>query len=257
MDTLQQCFSFIDLTTLNATDTEARGRLFAQNVNRFAEDYPRMPHVAAICVYPALIGAVRETLKVKGVRIAAVGAGFPASQTFTQIKERECSLCVEHGADEVDVVLSLNFFFAGQYDRVAAELRGIRKAMGPDAHLKVILETGALKTEENIRKASFLAMENGADFIKTSTGKMEPAATPFAATVMCNSIAEYFQQTGRRVGFKPAGGIVTTAEALEYHSIVKDILGEQWLTPSLFRIGASRLANNLLKDILSQDVAYF
>ncbi|NLF81531.1 MAG: deoxyribose-phosphate aldolase, partial [Bacteroidales bacterium] len=175
MDTLQQCFSFIDLTTLNATDTEARGRLFAQNVNRFAEDYPRMPHVAAICVYPALIGAVRETLKVKGVRIAAVGAGFPASQTFTQIKERECSLCVEHGADEVDVVLSLNFFFAGQYDRVAAELRGIRKAMGPDAHLKVILETGALKTEENIRKASFLAMENGADFIKTSTGKMEPA----------------------------------------------------------------------------------
>lgn len=198
MDTLQQCFSFIDLTTLNATDTEARGRLFAQNVNRFAEDYPRMPHVAAICVYPALIGAVRETLKVKGVRIAAVGAGFPASQTFTQIKERECSLCVEHGADEVDVVLSLNFFFAGQYDRVAAELRGIRKAMGPDAHLKVILETGALKTEENIRKASFLAMENGADFIKTSTGKMEPAATPFAATVMCNSIAEYFKQTGRR-----------------------------------------------------------
>ncbi len=257
MDTLQQCFSFIDLTTLNATDTEARGRLFAQNVNRFAEDYPRMPHVAAICVYPALIGAVRETLKVKGVRIAAVGAGFPASQTFTQIKERECSLCVEHGADEVDVVLSLNFFFAGQYDRVATELRGIRKAMGPDAHLKVILETGALKTEENIRKASFLAMENGADFIKTSTGKMEPAATPFAATVMCNSIAEYFKQTGRKVGFKPAGGIVTTAEALEYHSIVKDILGEQWLTPSLFRIGASRLANNLLKDILSQDVAYF
>ncbi|HHV04668.1 MAG: deoxyribose-phosphate aldolase [Bacteroidales bacterium] len=257
MDKLKQCFSFIDLTTLNATDTEARGRLFAENVNRFAREYPQMPHVAAICVYPALISAVKETLQVPGVSIAAVGGGFPASQTFSRIKEQECALCVEYGADEVDIVLSLNYFFAGQYDRVASEIRQIRQAIGAGVHLKVILETGALRTEENIRKASFLAMENGADFIKTSTGKLEPAATPFAATIMCRCIAEYYEQTHRRVGFKPAGGIVNSAEALEYYDIVDQTLGKDWLQPSFFRIGASRLANNLLKDILLQDLAFF
>jgi len=257
MDKLKQCFSFIDLTTLNATDTQARGRLFAENVNRFAREYPQIPNVAAICVYPALIGAVRETLHVKGVAIAAVGGGFPASQTFSRIKEQECVLCVEQGADEIDIVLSLHYFFAGQYDLVAAEIRMIRQAIGEGTHLKVILETGALRTEENIRKASFLAMENGADFIKTSTGKMEPAATPFAATIMCKCIAEYLRQTRRRVGFKPAGGIVTSAAALEYYDIVDQILGSDWLHPSLFRIGASRLANNLLKDILGRDLVFF
>ena len=257
METLKQCFSFIDLTTLNATDTGSRGRMFAENVNRFSREYPEMPHVAAICVYPALIRAVRETLQVPGVSIAAVGGGFPASQTFTRIKEYECALCVENGADEVDIVISLNYFFSGHYDLVAMEIRNIRQAIGAGTHLKVILETGALKTEENIRKASFLAMENGADFIKTSTGKMEPAATPFAARIMCQCIADYYVQTHRRVGFKPAGGIVTSDQALEYYGIVEQILGPEWLNPSLFRIGASRLANNLLKDILSQDLAFF
>lgn len=257
MDTLRQCFSFIDLTTLNATDTEARGSMFAQNVNRFADEYPDMPNVAAICVYPSLIESVRETLRVKDVKIAAVGAGFPASQTFSEIKVRECALCTEKGADEVDIVLSLNYFFSGHHDKVAAEIREIRKAMADTAHLKVILETGALRTAENIRKASFLAMENGADFIKTSTGKMDPAATPFAARIMCECIAEFYTQTKVKIGFKPAGGIVTTAEALEYYDIVREILGEEWLHPSLFRIGASRLANNLLKDIFSQELAFF
>ena len=157
----------------------------------------------------------------------------------------------------MDIVLSLNYFFSGEYEIVATEIRNIRQAIGKGTHLKVILETGALRTEENIRKASFLAMENGADFIKTSTGKMEPAATPFAARIMCQCIAEYYQQTHTRVGFKPAGGIVTSDQALEYYDIVNQILGPEWLHPSLFRIGASRLANNLLKDIFSQDLVFF
>jgi deoxyribose-phosphate aldolase len=256
-DKLIQCFSCIDLTTLNATDTEARGRLFAENVNRFVAEYPHMPSVAAICVYPALVASVREVLQVSGVKIAAVGGGFPASQTFVQVAEQECALCVEHGADEVDIVLSLHHFLAGQYEQAASAIRAVRRAIGAGTHLKVILETGALRTEENIRKAAFLAMENGADFIKTSTGKMEPAATPFAARIMCQCIAEYYEQTGKKIGFKPAGGIVTSAEALEYYTIVEEILGPDWLQPSLFRIGASRLANNLLKDIFSQDLACF
>ncbi|NLA16018.1 MAG: deoxyribose-phosphate aldolase [Bacteroidales bacterium] len=257
MEKLKQCFGFIDLTTLNATDTEARGRLFAENVNRFALEYPQMPNVAAICVYPTLVAPVREVLQVNEVKIVAVGAGFPASQTFPQVMEQECSLCVEHGADEVDVVLSLHHFFAGRYDKAASIIRVIRQAIGAGTVLKVILETGALRTEENIRKAAFMAMENGADFIKTSTGKMEPAATPFAARTMCKCIAEYHEQTRRKVGFKPAGGIVTSSDALEYYNIVEEVLGAEWLNPSLFRIGASRLANHLLKDIFSQDLAFF
>ena len=256
-DKLTQCFSCIDLTTLNATDTEARGRLFAENANRFAGEYPHMPSVAAICVYPTLIAAVKETLRVEGIKIAAVGAGFPAAQTFPQVMKQECALCVEQGADEIDIVLSLHHFFAGQYEKAAVAIRGVRRAIGAGTHLKVILETGALKSEEHIRKASFLAMENGADFIKTSTGKMEPAATPFAARIMCECIGEYYEQTGKTIGFKAAGGISTSEQALEYYHIVEEILGADWLNPSLFRIGASRLANNLLKDIFGQDLVLF
>ena len=256
MDKLTQCFSCIDLTTLNATDTRARGRLFAENVNRFARTYPNMPPVAAICVYPTLITAVKETLRVDGVKIAAVGGGFPAAQTFPHIMEKECALCVEQGADEIDMVLPLHHFLAGEYDKAAAAIRGKkghRCCNTPESHSG----NGALKTEEHIRKASFLAMENGADFIKTSTGKLEPAATPFAARIMCQCIGQYYEQTGKKTGFKPAGGIATTEQALEYYHIVEEILGPQWLNPSLFRIGASRLANNLLKDIFGQDLAMF
>ena len=257
MDALIQCFSSIDLTTLNATDTMERGRTFAENVNRFAALYPQMPSVAAICVYPALVPVVRQALKVPGVRIAAVGGGFPASQTYSSVKVAECAQCVENGADEVDIVISLNHFLSGNYEEAGREIAMVRKALGEKAHLKVILETGVLKTKDAIIKASFLAMENGADFIKTSTGKLEPAATPFAAEVMCCCIRDFYQHTGKRIGFKPAGGITVASEALEYRSIVREVLGDEWLTPSLFRIGASRLTNNLLKDIFQEDLALF
>lgn len=261
---LKQCLGFIDLTTLNATDTPQRAQTFAHNVNRFAQTYPQLPCVAAICVYPMLVADVKEALTVPSVKVAATGAGFPASQTFEDVKALECALCVDYGADEVDIVISLNHFLSGNYDAVAHEIDCIRMVMdkaaadrNTTAHLKVILETGALKTEEAIRKASFIAMEHGADFIKTSTGKSEPAATPFAAEVMCHCIKEFYQNTGKKVGFKPAGGIVASADALAYRSIVQRILGDEWLTPSLFRIGASRLANHLLSDILRQEVVFF
>lgn len=267
-----QCLGSIDLTTLHESDTMETGRSFARNVNAFAQAQPQLPNVAAICVYPALVEAVRKTLTVPGVKIAAVGAGFPASQTLPEVKALECALCVDSGADEVDIVLSLNRFLAGEYDLAAHEIQLVRTVMDkasadkagrggvPDdyrAHLKVILETGVLKSDEAIARASWLAMENGADFIKTSTGKTAVSATPQAARVMCGCIKSFYEKTGRKIGFKPAGGITTSAEALVYRDIVDEVLGSEWLNPSLFRIGASRLANNLLQDILHSDVAYF
>lgn len=272
MEEMLQCLGSIDLTTLHESDTMETGRRFARNVNAFALAQPTLPNVAAICVYPALVEAVRKELTVPGVKIAAVGAGFPASQTLPDVKALECALCVDEGADEVDIVLSLNHFLAGEYEEAAEEIKLVRTVMDKAsadkagkngipadyrAHLKVILETGVLKTKEAITKASWLAMESGADFIKTSTGKTSVSATIEAATIMCGCIKEYFEKTGRRVGFKPAGGITTTAQALEYRNVVAQILGPDWLNPSLFRIGASSLANNLLKDILKKDIVYF
>ena len=255
-DVYTKCFSSIDLTTLNATDTLDKGKKMAELVTRFPETYKNLPNVAAICVYPSLVNVVRRNLKADGVSIASVAAGFPASQTFIDVKISECIMAVENGADEVDIVISLGSFLSGDYDTVAAEVEQIKDAIG-DAHLKVILETGALPDLSAIRLASLLVMEAGADFIKTSTGKMEPAATPEAALVMVDAIKDYHTKTGRKVGFKPAGGIVTTPEAVLYYNIVRTVLGEEWLNSTLFRIGASRLANNLLTDITGLEAHYF
>jgi deoxyribose-phosphate aldolase len=211
--------------------------------------------VAAICVYPALVPAVKRSLQLPGVQIAAVGAGFPASQTFIEVKCDECKRAVDAGAQEIDIVISLGTFLAGDHQRVQDEISQIKAAIG-HAHLKVILETGAL-TPEQIHAASQLAIAGGADFIKTSTGKMEPAATPEAAWIMAQVIKAHYLKTGKRIGLKPAGGIVTASDALTYYAIVKDVLGEAWLTPALFRLGASRLANNLLTELSKTAIKYF
>ena len=249
------CFGAIDLTTLNATDTVEKVRKLTEKVNDFPKHFANIPHVAAICIYPALTPAVCDTLKIPAVRIAVVGAGFPASQTFIKVKCNECCMAVEQGATEIDIVISLGAFLAGDYATVSAEIKQIKAAIG-QAHLKVILETGAL-TATQIAIASFIAMEAGADFIKTSTGKMEPAATPAAAWIMTNCIRRFYEKTGKKIGFKPAGGIVSPDDALTYYAIVKKILGDEWLEPSLFRLGASRVANNLLGSIVASETNYF
>jgi deoxyribose-phosphate aldolase len=251
-----QCFSSIDLTTLNATDTLQKGEKMAKSVTDFSNNFKGLPNVAAICVYPSLVNVVRRNLKGEAVKIASVAGGFPASQTFIDVKISECIMAIENGADEVDIVISLGSFLSGDYDTVTAEIAQIKDAI-EDVHLKVILETGSLPDLSAIRTASLLAMDAGADFIKTSTGKIEPAATPEAALVMVEAIYEYYKHTGKKVGFKPAGGIATTAEAVLYYAIVRSVLGEEWITPSLFRIGASRLANNLLTDITGLEAQYF
>ncbi len=254
--TLKQLFSCIDLTTLSSTDTQERGKLFAQNVSNFHQHFADMPNVAAICVYPNLVKTVSKNLKDKTVKIASVSAGFPASMTFDAVKDLETGMAVEAGADEIDIVLSLSEFLADNHHEVVLDIARLKKVCGT-AHLKVILETGALKAPERIWKASFLAMQAGADFIKTSTGKLEPAATHQAAWIMCSAIREFYRKTGRKVGFKPAGGIVESDDALIYWAIVKEVLGDEWLNNRLFRIGASRLANNLLTSITGQKVTYF
>lgn len=251
----KRCFGAIDLTTLNVTDTIEKVHKLTEKVNNFSTHFSGVPNVAAICVYPALAQTVHSTLKIPAVQIAAVGAGFPASQTFIKVKCDECRMAVEQGATEIDIVISLGAFLAGDYATVAGEIRQIKAATG-QAHLKVILETGAL-TATQIAVASFIAMEAGADFIKTSTGKIEPAATPAAAWIMANCIRRFHEKTGKKIGLKPAGGIVSPDDALTYFAIVKKALGGEWLAPSLFRLGASRVANNLLSSIFASDTNYF
>lgn len=249
-------FSVIDLTTLNATDTEESVKAFTQKVNEFPVHFEGMPNVAAICVYPNMVSAVEIILQNPEVNIASVAGGFPSSMTFTKVKVKETKMALKAGADEIDIVLALSHFMAGEFQETHNDIFAIKAAMG-DAHLKVILETGALETPENIWKASMLAMNAGADFIKTSTGKMSPAATPMAAYVMCLAILFHYEETGNKIGFKAAGGIVTSDDALIYLSIVKEVLGDEWLNPQLFRLGASRLANNLLSDIYNKTVKFF
>jgi deoxyribose-phosphate aldolase len=251
----KSCFNSIDLTSLNSTDKTSGIVAMVEKVNGFSARFPGIPNVGAICVYPAFVEAVSRNLSVP-VEIAAVSAGFPASQTFIEVKIAETSMAVAEGATEIDVVISIGKFLEGDYAEVYEELSEL-KAACRNAHLKVILETGALVSAENIKKASILAMVAGADFIKTSTGKMNPAATLEAAYVMCSAIKEFHQKTGQKVGFKPAGGIVTTEEAVNYYTVVKEILGEDWLNNKLFRFGASRLANNLLADICETEINYF
>lgn len=251
----KQCLGLIDLTSLNSTDTEEQIYDMVQKVNLFNDEYPELPNVAAICVYPSLISTVKNNLTTE-VGIAATTGGFPASQTFIEVKIAETSMAVMEGANEVDVVISIGKFFSGHYDVVREELTEIKSACR-DAHLKVIIESGALETATNIKKASVLSMSAGADFIKTSTGKMPVASTPFASYIMCQAIKEWHEQTGEMIGYKPAGGIVTTEDAVMHYTIVKEILGEAWLNNKLFRLGASRLANNLLSSISGKETKYF
>jgi deoxyribose-phosphate aldolase len=251
----KQCLSQIDLTSLNGTDTHAEIIAMVNKVNGFKKAFPHLPNVGAICVYPALVPVVKEHLT-ENIGIAAVAAGFPASQTFIEVKIAETAMCVLEGASEIDVVISIGKFLEGDYEAVYEELTEI-KASCRHAHLKVILETGALQTASNIKKASILAMQAGADFIKTSTGKIPVAATLEATYVMCHAIKEWNEKNNIKVSYKPAGGIVTTEDAVKHFTLVKEILGKEWLNNTMFRFGASRLANNLISSIEGKEVKYF
>lgn len=249
-------FHCIDLTTLNTTDTEEHVMQFTEKVNRFVDEYPELDNVAAICVYPNMAGIVSDTLEADDVNIAAVSAGFPSSQTFIEVKVAETALAISEGATEIDIVISVGKFLSGDYETLCDEIEELKEVC-KDKHLKVILETGALGSASNIKKAAILAMYSGADFIKTSTGKQQPAATPEAAYVMCQAIKEYHEATGRKIGFKPAGGINSVHEALVYYTIVKEVLGKEWLNNGLFRLGTSRLANLLLSEIVGKETKFF
>ncbi|MBE6225793.1 MAG: deoxyribose-phosphate aldolase [Bacteroidales bacterium] len=255
-ENLSACLGIMDLTTLNSSDTPSKVSALAQKVNKFKSQYPEYPTPASICIYPNLGKYVKESLTAPDVNVTVVAAVFPNAQSFIEVKELECKMAIEQGADEVDIVLALNSFLAGDYQKAADEIKRIKAVVG-NRHLKVILETGALATPENIAAASFLAMEAGADFIKTSTGKQEPAATPMAAIVMCECINAYYKKTGKKIGFKPAGGMVAAKDALCYYAIVDTILGKEWLNKELFRLGASRLANNLLSELEQKTVSYY
>jgi deoxyribose-phosphate aldolase len=249
-------FNCIDLTTLKCTDSDESVMKFTKKVNEFEDKYPDLKNVAAICVYPNFAEVVNDTLEADHVSIACVSAGFPSSQTFMEVKVAETAMALHTGADEIDIVIPVGKFLAGDYEGMCDEIEELKATCG-EHHLKVILETGALETANNIKKASILSMYSGADFIKTSTGKEKVSATPEAAYVMCNAIKEYYQVSGRKVGFKPAGGINTVKDALVYYTIVKEVLGEEWLTNELFRLGTSRLANLLLSDILGEETKFF
>lgn len=249
-------FNCIDLTTLNTTDSDESVMRFTEKVNKFDDEFPDLKNVAAICVYPNFADIVKNTLEVDGVNIACVSGGFPSSQTFIEVKVAETALAIADGADEIDIVISVGKFLSGDYETMCDEIQEL-KATCKERHLKVILETGALKSAANIKKASILSMYAGADFIKTSTGKQQPAATPEAAYVMCEAIREYHQKTGIKIGFKPAGGINTVNDAIVYYTIVKELLGEEWLDNHLFRLGTSRLANLLLSDIKGEEIKFF
>ena len=246
----------IDLTTLSTEDSELSVTKFTKRVNDFENDYPQYPHVAAICVYSNFAEVVRHNLDVEGVDVCVVAAGFPSSQTFQAVKVADVALAREAGADEVDIVLNVGMFNDGNYEDLCDEIIEL-KHTAKDAKLKVILETGCLKTPEKIRDASVLAMYSEADFIKTSTGKIYDGASLDAAYVMCQCIKQYHAKTGRKVGFKAAGGVRTTDEAVAYYTLVKEILGEEWLNADLFRIGASSLANNILSSLENEPVKYF
>ena len=268
----KDCFSMMDLTTLKTDDTPASVEKLVGKVNAFNDTYPDWPLPASICVFSNFAKTVKDARK-KDFNITVVSACFPSSQSFLEVKLKECEMAVEQGADEVDIVLALNSFLAGNYEAAAEEIRQVRKCIdevadrqGRKVHLKVILgekplkvilETGLLRTPERIAQASFLAMEAGADFIKTSTGKVDVNATPAAAYVMCECIAKYHAVTGKKIGFKPAGGISSAADALCYYSIVSTILGKEWLNKEFFRFGVSRVANNLLAAVEQKTVSFF
>jgi deoxyribose-phosphate aldolase len=253
---LMDILGVIDLTSLNTTDNKSHILHLTGKVNSFHGRFKDIPNIAAICIYPNFVPVVKEKLTAKNVRIVAVAGAFPSSQTFRSIKVSECKLAVDSGADEIDMVIPVGAFLGNDFAAVADEIREIKDAIG-EAQLKVIVESGLLNDHEQVFKASMIAMDAGADFIKTSTGKTNVSATPDAAFVMCRAISVFYSETGIKVGFKPAGGIVTSGDAAIYFNIVRNLLGEEWLNPKLFRIGASRLANNILSDILGCRADHF
>lgn len=246
----------VELTTLKTTDNDESVLKFTEKVNEFEEKFPDLPHVATICVYPCFASIVSQSLEVEGVEVACVSGSFPSSQALLEIKIAETALALKDGATEIDMVLSVGKFLSGDYETVCDEISEMKATCG-NRKLKVILEIGCLKTAENIKKASILSMYAGADYIKTSTGKESPAATPEAAYVMCQAIKEYYDKTGIQIGFKPAGGMNSVHDALVYYTIVKEVLGEKWLTNQWLRLGTSRLANQLLSDIMEEDIKFF
>ena len=261
---LKKCFSFMDLTTLHTEDTPGDVKKLVGKVIALQKEYPAYPLPASICVYPNLANVVRENRPCEELHVTAVSSCFPTAQSFIEVKELETRMAVENGADEIDIVLAVNRFMAGDYAGAQDEIRRLRAAVdeagakcGRRIVLKVILETGLLKTPELIRKASMLAMEAGADFIKTSTGKVAVNATPEAARVMCEAIRDYYGETGRKVGFKAAGGISTAEDALVYYNIGLSVLGEEWLNKDYFRFGVSRVGNSLMSAIEGREVKFF
>lgn len=246
----------VELTSLKTTDSETSIMALTERVNKFDEQYADLPHVATICVYPCFAKTVSETLEIDGVEIACVSGSFPSSQALMEVKVAETALALQDGATEIDTVMPVGKFLSEDYEGVADDICQLKEVCG-EHKMKVILETGCLKTAENIKKASILAMYSGADYIKTSTGKLEPAATPEAAYVMCQSIKEYYDETGIQIGFKPAGGLNSVMDALTYYTIVKEVLGKQWLTNKWFRLGTSRLANMLVSEITGEDARPF
>ena len=256
IDVKKEIFHCIDLTTLKCTDSEESVMKFTEKVNEFVDKYPDLENVAAICVYPNMAEIVSDSLEADNVKIACVSGGFPSSQTFMEVKVAETAMALHAGAEEIDIVMPIGKFLCGDYEGMCDEIGELKDICG-EKPLKVILETGALRTASNIKKAAILAMYAGADFIKTSTGKEAISATPEAALVMCEAIKEYYKETGRKVGSKAAGGIDSVKKALAYYTIVKETLGEEWLNNGLFRIGTSRLTNLLLSDIIGEDVKFF
>lgn len=246
----------VELTTLKTTDSEESVLKFVEKVNEFDDKYPELGHVATVCVYPNFAKICHDTLENEDVEIACVSGSFPSSQTFIEVKVAETALAIKDGATEIDIVMPVGKFLSEDYEGVADDIAELKAVCG-EKKMKVILETGCLKTASNIKKASILSMYAGADYIKTSTGKLEPAATPEAAFVMCQAIKEYYEKTGIQIGFKPAGGMKTVKDALTYYTIVKEVLGEKWLTNQWLRLGTSSLANKLLSDITGEEVKFF
>ena len=253
----KRCFGCIDLTSLGATDSRRSIGEFTRKAIELPRHFPEAGSVASICVYPVFVETVGLAAGDSKMAITSVSGGFPSSQTYLEVKMLETAMAIENGADEIDIVISIGEMLDGEYDLAGNEIETLRAEIGDDAILKVILESGTLSDPELIHKAATIAMEAGADFIKTSTGKNGIAATPEAAVAMCLAIRQFAEKTGRKVGFKAAGGISTAESAALYYSIVEEILGEEWLTPERFRIGASSLANNLLSEIEGREIKYF
>lgn len=247
----------IELTTLSCTDSDTSVMAFTERVNAFDSTYPDLPHVATICVYPCFAEVVKDTLDVDGVEIVCVSGSFPSSQTFSEVKVAETALAIKDGATEIDIVMPVGKFLCGDYEGVCEDITELKNVCGKDVPMKVILETGCLKTAQNIKKASILSMYAGADYIKTSTGKEKVSATPEAVYVMCQAIKEYYDETGIQIGLKPAGGINTVMDAITYYTIVKEVLGEKWLTNKWLRLGTSRLANIFLSEVTGEEVKFF